>query len=100
MEIERAAIYLEALGHPKRLEVFRLLVDAGTDGLNFGQIQAEVGGANSTLSHHLSTLARAEMISQTRKGREIINRVIAENIRELVDFLWDECCSGSELEDE
>ena len=66
---------LAALGHSTRLAIYRLLVRAGDDGLNVGDIGAHLGMPASTLAHHLGTLVDAGLILQERRGREIVNRV-------------------------
>ena len=94
MDSIEAARRLEALGNPTRLAVYRVLVRAGPDGLAFGEIQGLVGGAGSTLSHHVATLARAGLIEQERRGRETVNRVRFGDMNALLDFLTAECCKG------
>lgn len=94
MESNRVARCLETLGHPTRLEAFRLLVKAGPDGLPVGEVQAHLDVPGSTLSHHIALLVRAGLVDQRREGRVL--RCVA-NFRlmsELVGFLADECCSG------
>lgn len=94
MDLNDAARRLEALGNPTRLAVFRLLVQAGHDGLAFGQIQRVLGGASSTLSHHVAHLARVGLIRQERRGREIISTADYAATRELLNFLVTQCCQG------
>ncbi len=93
MKTESAAACLEALGQPTRLDVFRLLVKAGEDGLPFGEIQSRTYVPASTLSHHLATLARCGLIKQTKQGRQ--NYSVAEFpvMHALLDFLTAECCT-------
>ena len=69
-----AAQSLSALGHEARIKVFRLLVRAGEDGLNVGEISSFLGLPASTLAHHLSTLVEGGLVIQERQGREIISR--------------------------
>ena len=94
MELKDASTCLEALGNPKRLAIFRLLVSAGEDGLSFGTIQKALDAAASTLNHHVSYLVRAGLVCQERKGREVVSRCCFERMHTLVDFLTAECCSG------
>ncbi len=94
MDTTEAARRLEALGNPTRLSVYRVLVRAGPEGLTFGAIQGLVGGAGSTLSHHVATLARAGLIEQERRGRETINRVRYDDMNALLEYLTRECCQG------
>lgn len=88
---------LAALGHDTRLEVFRLLVRAGDEGLNVGEIGHHLGMAASTLAHHLNALVAAGLVLQERQGRQIVNRVDYEAMRRTVSFLTAECCVGVRL---
>lgn len=92
-----AARSLAALGHEARLKVFRLLVRAGEDGLNVGEIGNHLELPASTLAHHLSALVQAGLVLQERRGREIINRADYAATVVLVAFLTDECCVGVAL---
>lgn len=94
LEPKLAAKALAALGHEVRLHVYRLLVQAGHDGLKVGEIGAHMGVPASTLAHHLSALVGAGLVIQERQGREIINRVDYSQMDSLVAFLSDECCAG------
>ena len=88
---------LAALGHDARLDVFRLLVRAGADGLAVGDISQHLQMAPSTLAHHLRTLVDAGLVAQERRGREIISRTDFAAMRETLDFLTSECCQGVEI---
>jgi len=96
MELEATADRLAALGNPTRLQIFRLLVKAGLDGLPVGAIQAALGVPASTLSHHLRHLVSVALVSQQRSGVTLICRANYAVIRELIDFLTDECCAGAD----
>jgi DNA-binding transcriptional ArsR family regulator len=85
---------LAALGHETRLTVFRLLVKAGGDGLNVGEIARHTGLPSSTLAHHLGTLVDAGLVIQSRHGREVISRADYAAMQRIVDFLAAECCTG------
>ncbi len=100
MNEDTAAARLEALGHGTRLSVYRLLVKAGDDGLIVGDIQKALGVPASTLSHHLAKLARVGLVSQGRRGREICCGVDYDEMRTLIGFLTEECCTGVSLESE
>lgn len=95
MENHDAAACLEALGNPLRLSVYRILVRAGKGGLAVGQIQARVGLAGSTLSHHLSTLARVGVIRRQRVGSSLICTADYAVMRRLIGYLEDECCADA-----
>ncbi len=94
MDDTRAAAALAALGHEARLKVFRLLVRAGHDGLNIGEIGRVLGLAPSTLAHHLGTLVSAGLVAQERRGREVVNRADFAAMARLLAFIDDECCAG------
>jgi ArsR family transcriptional regulator len=91
------ALSLAALGHDTRLAIFRLLVRAGDDGLNVGEIGQHLDMAASTLAHHLGALVDAGLVIQERQGRQIVNRVDYEAMRRTVSFLTAECCVGIKL---
>jgi DNA-binding transcriptional ArsR family regulator len=95
MRTEDAAACLEALGNPLRLSVFRLLVRAGPRGLTVGQVQAQVGLAGSTLSHHLAALARVGVIRRHRAGSSLICTADYGAMRRLIGYLEDECCADA-----
>jgi len=97
---ERAARSLAALGNRTRLRLYRLLVRAGGDGLNVGDLQRLLGVPPSTLAHHLATLARAGLVTQERHGREVVSRADYGAMNTLVGFLTAECCAGLRLERE
>ncbi len=91
------ALSLAALGHETRLAIFRLLVRAGAEGLNVGEIGQHLDMAASTLAHHLKTLVDAGLVIQERQGRQIVNRVDYGAMRGTVSFLTAECCVGVTL---
>lgn len=91
---------LAALGHETRLAIFRLLVRAGEDGLNVGEIGQHLDMAPSTLAHHLKSLVDAGLVIQERHGRQIVNRVDYEAMRGTISFLTAECCVGVSLRQE
>lgn len=97
MKHTSAALSLAALGHDTRLAVFRLLVRAGQDGLNIGDIGQHLDMAPSTLAYHLKTLVDAALVVQERQGRQIINRVDFDVMHQTVAFLTSECCAGVKL---
>ncbi len=92
MELNQAARCLEKLGNPIRLEVFRLLVRAGREGLSVGEIQEQLGIPASTLSHHISHLVNVGLVAQERQGRQLICRPEFDLMDGLIDFLTAECC--------
>lgn len=92
--LSRTARRLSALGHEARLSIFRLLVKAGDQGLNVGEMGSHLAIPATTLGHHLSTLVDVGLVQQERRGREVINRVNYQEMRDLVGFLTSECCIG------
>lgn len=94
MEILQAARCLDKLGNPTRLEVFRLLVKAGGDGLAVGDLQEHLDIPASTLSHHISHLVNAGLVHQEREGRVLRCRPDFGLMQSLIDFMTEECCEG------
>lgn len=92
MKLETAAGQLEALGSPVRLKIYRALVRAGDDGLPCGTLQAKVGLAASTCSHHIRYLMKAGLISQERRATTLLCRANYAAMTALVGYLVDECC--------
>jgi len=95
MDIEEAAAQLEALGNSTRLKVYRALVRAGDDGLPVGRLQARIGIAASTLSHHLHRLIMVGLVTQERQVTTLICRANYPVMRSLLGFLVEECCVES-----
>ncbi len=85
---------LAALGHDARLEIFRLLVKAGKEGLRVGDITAHLKVAPSTLAHHLSTLVAAGLVIQEKRGREVYSMTDYDRMHGLLGWLAEECCVG------
>ncbi len=83
---------LAALGNPTRLAIVRALVRAGHGGLSVGTLQARLGTAPSTLSHHLGHLRQAGLVLQERQGTTLLCRAEFGLIAALVRTLRDECC--------
>ena len=95
MKLDTAASILAKIGNPTRLGIVRLLVRAGDEGLSVGQIQKRLGVPASTLTHHLGHLKSAGVISQQRQQATLICRVEYQVIRELVEYLTEECCADA-----
>ena len=91
----QTATRFAALGSEQRLSVLRALVRAGPEGLAIGDLGARVGLAGSTLTHHLKTLADADLIRQTRSGRRILCHGAFDQIEALSAFLLSECCADT-----
>ena len=86
-----------ALGHEARLAIVRLLLSANPDGLVVGEIQEELDIPPSTLSHHLDALQREGLVGVTREGKYLRYRADAVGLRDLLAFLYAECCTRSGL---
>ncbi|MCM8527673.1 MAG: winged helix-turn-helix domain-containing protein [Lentisphaeraceae bacterium] len=95
-ELQQTAICLAELGNETRLKIFRFLVKMGTKGTPVGLIQKEMDIPGSTLSHHISKLAKAGLIVQERNGRELLCHPQFDKLQSIIDFLVDECCEGEE----
>jgi ArsR family transcriptional regulator len=95
MNDQTAAAALESLGNQKRLTIFRLLVRAGPAGLAVGKLQERVGIPASTLSHHVAHLVAAGLVSQNREGRVLRCTARFDAMRDLVDYLVEECCADA-----
>ncbi len=93
MKLEKAASQLEALGNPTRLNIYRILVRAGGEGLPVGSIQERLGIPASTLSHHCKRLIETGLVSQERQATTLICRAVYPSMQALIGFLADECCA-------
>ncbi|MXN66142.1 metalloregulator ArsR/SmtB family transcription factor [Stappia sp. GBMRC 2046] len=93
MTLDDAAARLEALGNPTRLNIYRTLVRAGEGGLSVSALRERVGGALSTLSHHLQKLVLVGLVIQERQGTTLICRANYDQMHGLVDYLTKECCA-------
>jgi ArsR family transcriptional regulator len=85
---------LAALAQDNRLDVFRLLVQAGPDGLPAGQVAEALGLASNTLSFHFDRLRNAGLVTVRRQGRSMIYTARFDTMRRLVKYLTDNCCTG------
>ncbi|GGK09980.1 ArsR/SmtB family transcription factor [Luteimonas terricola] len=94
MEIENATVALAALGHPTRLSVFRLLVEAGPEGRTPGEMAEVLSLPGATLSFHLKDLAAAGLIAGEAQGRHISYRAEFDAMNGLIEFLTRNCCGG------
>lgn len=94
METLNAAELLAALGHESRLAIFRLLVEAGPDGMNASAIGDQLGIQPATLSFHLAHLSRVGLIRGERESRFIHYSADYGSIDDLIAFLTHNCCQG------
>jgi DNA-binding transcriptional ArsR family regulator len=94
METLDAVTAFAALAQETRLDVFRLLVRAGLDGLPAGAIAEQLGVPPPTLSFHLAHLTSAGLLESRRHGRFIFYCVHFDGVRDLLTYLTQDCCQG------
>ena len=87
---------LGALAQEHRLALFRLLVQAGEDGLAAGALAEALAVPNSSLSFHLAQLNRAGLIDQRRDGRSLIYSANYAAMNRLLGYLTENCCGGAD----
>ena len=85
---------LAALGQETRLDVFRLLVKVGPEGLPAGEIGERLGTVQNTTSAHLKVLSQAGLVRAEREGRTIRYSADMTGFRDLLAFLMEDCCDG------
>ena len=95
METTTAVAALSALAHAGRLEVFRLLVRAGPEGMAAGDIARATGSLANTLSTNLGILAAAGLVTSHREGRSIVYAAGYDRMGALLAFLVEDCCCGN-----
>ncbi|MBL8177525.1 MAG: helix-turn-helix transcriptional regulator [Bryobacterales bacterium] len=92
----RYADMFAAMGTEPRLRIIRLLLSAHPTGMVVGDIQAELGIPPSTLSHHLDKLKNEGLVKVRRESTYLWCSVNAEALKELLTFLYAECCTRSQ----
>ena len=95
METTQALSALSGLAQESRLAIFRLLVQAGPQGLPAGAIGEKLRLPPATLSFHLAGLTRAGLAQSRQEGRFVIYSASFERMNELVGFLTENCCGGA-----
>ena len=95
MDSPSAISALGALAQEHRLALFRLLVQAGAEGMPAGAIAEALGVPNSSLSFHLAQLSRAGLIGQERRHRSLIYRADFAAMNALLGYLTENCCAGA-----
>jgi ArsR family transcriptional regulator len=95
METKNALAALNAVAQESRLAVFRLLVQAGPDGMAASKIGEQLGIAPSSLSFHLKELSHADLLTQKQDGRFVIYAANFGTMNALIAFLTANCCSGT-----
>jgi DNA-binding transcriptional ArsR family regulator len=86
-----------AMGAEPRLRILRLLLAAHPEGMVAGELQSELGIPASTLSHHLERLKNVGLVTMRREGTYLRYAAHAEALRELLSFLYTECCTRSRI---
>ena len=95
MDTDLAIRALGALAQEHRLGAFRLLVQAGPDGMAAGALADALGIPASSMSFHLAQLGNAGLVSQRRASRSIIYAADYRAMDSLVGFLMQNCCGGA-----
>jgi DNA-binding transcriptional ArsR family regulator len=95
MEKSDAVSALGALAQDNRLDVFRLLVQAGPDGMPAGQVAAALELPPNTLTFHFDRLRMAGLVTVRREGRSMIYAAQFDRMNQLIAFLTENCCGGA-----
>jgi DNA-binding transcriptional ArsR family regulator len=95
METTDAVTALAALAQDNRLDVFRLLVRAGPEGMPAGSVASELKLAPNTLTFHFDRLRQAGLVTVRREGRSMIYAARFEVMNALIAFLTENCCGGA-----
>lgn len=85
---------LAALAHESRLDIFRLLIQAGPDGLPAGHMGERLGMPSATLSFHLNQLKAAHLVTCRRDGRSQIYSATYPTMSAVIAYLTENCCQG------
>jgi ArsR family transcriptional regulator, arsenate/arsenite/antimonite-responsive transcriptional repressor len=95
MEKTDALSALGALAQESRLDIFRLLVQTGPDGMSAGLIADTLGLPSATLAFHLKELKNASLATCTRNGRSLIYAAAYPTMSALLAYLTENCCQGN-----
>ena len=95
MEKNQAIAALAAIAQESRLDIFRLLVQAGDDGMPAGKIGEHLGLPSATLAFHLKELKHAGLVTCTREGRSLIYAAAYPVMNSLLTYLTQNCCQGN-----
>lgn len=94
MNTDDALSILAALGHPTRLDAFRLLIRHEPEGLSTGELVEASGLTQSTFSTHLAVMVKAGLVLSEKRGRKQIQRADLDALRGLMVYLAKDCCQG------
>jgi ArsR family transcriptional regulator, arsenate/arsenite/antimonite-responsive transcriptional repressor len=95
MKVRNAVSALGALAQESRLEIFRLLVRKGTDGMAAGDLSSHFGMPPATMSFHLKELSNAGLVISRRESRSIIYSADYVQMQKLLGFLMENCCADN-----
>lgn len=95
---DQAVVALSALAQTTRLQIYRALTQAGPQGRPAGELALQLGVSPATLSFHLKELSNAGLIWADREGRSLIYKAHFGQMRDLLDYLLDNCCEGQACE--
>jgi len=95
MEKKPALTALIGLAQETRLDIFRLLVEQGPEGMSAGEIAEKLKLANATLSFHLKELSHAGLVVARQEGRFIFYSANFTTMNGLVGYLTENCCRGA-----
>jgi len=96
MEQSEAIAALAALAQDNRLDVYRLLVQAGPEGMPAGNVASALKLAPNTLTFHFDRLRQAGLVAVRREGRSMIYAARYDVMNELLGYLTENCCQGRE----
>jgi ArsR family transcriptional regulator len=96
MEKTDAVVALAALAQDNRLEVFRLLVQAGPEGMAAGRVAEALDIAPNTLTFHFDRLRVAGLVTVRREGRSMIYAARYDAMNALLAYLTENCCGGAQ----
>lgn len=85
---------LSALGHARRMDAFRLLIDASPQGLLAGEIADRLEAKQNTMSTNLAVLLRAKLVRARREGRGVRYTADTETFANMLNYLIGDCCNG------
>ena len=95
-DVSRYADMLAAMGTEPRLRIIRLLLSAHPEGMVVGEIGGELAMPGSSLSHHLEKLKHEGLVSVKRESTFLRYTANTETLRELLGFLYAECCTRNQ----
>lgn len=94
METQDALAALSALAQESRLGIFRLLVEAGPEGIAAGELAQRLGISPPTMSFHLRLLSHAHLVRARRRGRSVHYSASFDVMNQLIGYLTENCCGG------